>query len=246
MLSSSASAKNLLDRVLDVALMRSHDFLNASGRAPKSAVHITFDNAPLPLSVENGVDGALENVFWVTLESVPMKTCAELLKEKQKLQNSTLPLIDISVNGSITQNCVDTNEIKFFFQKDRRISTSSSSLFVTPRQSNEEDDGNVGDEGNGEIEGRAEDKGSYTTCPTITCPTHATCSNGTVRCQAGYFKNESGTCSPCSEGAYSAEGATSCMTCGDGTVNADHTTCECYQNATKDDNGTCACNTSFF
>ena len=73
MLSSSASAKNLLDRVLDVALMRSHDFLNASGRAPKSAVHITC--------VENGVDGALENVFCVTLESVSIKTCAELLKK---------------------------------------------------------------------------------------------------------------------------------------------------------------------
>ncbi len=447
MLGSSASAKNLLDRVLDVAVMRSHDFLNASGRAPKSAAHVTFDNAPLPLSVENGVDGALENVFWVTLESVPMKTCAELLKEKQKLQNSTLPLIDISVNGSITQNCVDTNEIKFFFQKDRRISTSSSSISVTPRKNNgeievgedEENDttcptitcpahatcsddtvtclpgytkegcntchpqcvacsgntyqsesdatcsktcdncgdaqqavkshtecadiargnncveggisdgdgrcvtcldddncevcqncsddhmscdsvpntrdrrghicgpscteveciedtdcgickdcsgnnvceavtntqdsrGNICDENGSKIEclhnyafnevGACTDlakpicsNGVCEACPagavylqdqlTCGCPDHATCSNGTIRCQAGYFKNESGTCTLCGEGTYSAEGATSCTPCGAGSVGGDHTTCDCYQNATKDANGTCACNENF-
>jgi len=217
-LTTGASSKNILNRVLDAAITRSHEFLNLSGRAPKTARRVTFDNAPVPLSVENGVDGTFESLFWVTIGegqvTVPFKTCEQLLKEKETLQRGQLPLVDISVNGTMTANCTESNIMSFFFKKNSKSTATSSSISVTPKITH--------------------DNGTTTDCPKITCPNHATCSGDTVTCVKGYYKTGCNTCNPscvaCNDGTYQANDTSDCDTicqaCGSAQASINnHTAC---------------------
>ena len=76
------------------------------------------------------------------------------------------------------------------------------------------------------------------------CPTNADCdpnkqSPSILTCDAGYYRSND-VCLPCLENTFSPAGATSCIDCGDGQRNANHTACTCNDNAIKKSNGSCS------
>ena len=219
-------AKNLSDRTLDLAVYRQNSFLSYNWNREETPDKLTREGAMgVPVTVENGLTGALENLFWVSIGSdstpVPKIICEKLLERRDSISSKTLPIVATTIgNDNITvqaseTDCTEENIIRFYFPKrSGNTADSFTNLTFTPTLEQPIEEGN--------------------NCPERLCPDGATCTDNIITCLPGYKMIHAGTCNvtceACTGGTYNNTSDTAnsdCNTCDPGKTSHDHKTCVC-------------------
>ena len=221
---TNAITNDVVKNVLDLAINRRNNQLERNYEIPERPEIVTRKGVGgIPVSVENGLNGSLEDIFWVTVGSLEQKVskpvCEALLEKRSSISSNALPLLATSfrtdnklVNGPA--DCEDENIIRFYFPK-RGGNASSGGAASSNIPTIEIEEGTE-------------------KCPTRLCPEGASCVSNSIVCLPGYKMVGSGTCQvacqACSGGTYNNEADTTnseCHTCEPGKTSQDGKTCAC-------------------
>jgi len=217
LLRSDVVTKDVTTAVMEEAMIRQHALRAKPSDTPdeisREAAH------DVKLTVENGIDGAMSDYFWVKTDALSEEVCDSMLKKAREMQPdgaaaNEMGLVDVrDANGKRMVSCSEDktkNVLQYLFQKEPGYHLHGVIPWWVPPYE-------------GCTESMIPNGGSVTTDVVLVCG-------------AGYYKTGYGTCDetckPCTGNTYRAVETTtensSCETCEEPrAVNSRHTSCDC-------------------
>jgi len=216
LLRSDVITKDVTTAVMEEAVIRQHAL---RAKSSDTADEISREAAhDVKLTVENGIDGAMSDYFWVKTDALSEEVCDSMLKKAQEMQadennDGKLGLIAImNSEGQKITSCSEDktkNVLQYLFQKEPGYHLHGLYPWWVPHEG----------------------------CSERAIPNGGSVTNGVLTCRAGYYKTGYGTCNetckPCTSNTYRAEETTtensSCTICEEpARVNSSRTSCDCY------------------